>query len=102
MLRDSISKAQEAVSGKASNIATGLIETIDYIAKTRDSELQFDKTIIAEIVHCNNITTGEYYVRYQQGLFKAYWLGDQSIIYDPGVNVYIKIPNGDFSLKKII
>ena len=102
MLRDSISKAQEAVSGKASNIATGLIETIDYIAKTRDSELQFDKTIVAEIVHCNNITTGEYYVRYQQGLFKAYWLGDQSIIYDPGVNVYIKIPNGDFSLKKII
>ena len=102
MLKDSISKAQEAVSGKASNIATGLIETIDYIAKTRDSELQFDKTIIAEIVHCNNITTGEYYVRYQQGLFKAYWLGDQSIVYNPGTNVYVKVPNGDFSLKKII
>ena len=104
MFRESVSRAQETITGKPSNLATGLIETIDYIAKARDSELQFDKTIVAEVVHCTNTMTEEYeyYVRYQQGLFKAYWSGDKSKIFDPGTNVYVKIPNGDFSTKKII
>ena len=102
MFRESVSRAQETITGKPSNLATGLIETIDYIAKARDNELQFDKTIVAEVVHCTNTMTGEYYVRYQQGLFKAYWNGEKSKIFDPGTNVYVKIPNGDFSTKKII
>ena len=72
------------------------------IATARDDALPFDKTIIAEIVSLNNAETGEYYVEYQQGMFKAYASTATGIIYKGGTNVYVKIPGGDFSAKKII
>ena len=79
-----------------------LLSTIDMIACARDSELAFDKTIIAEIVNLNNAETGEYYVRYQQGTFKAYAPTALKSVYAEGTNVYVKIPGGDFSAKKFI
>ena len=79
-----------------------IIKTIDLIAQARDSELMFDKTVIAEVVSLNNAETGEYYVSYQQGKFKAYAPIELGYVYDKGTSVYVKIPGGDFSAKKLI
>lgn len=96
-MKDYLSKVK-----KPNYISDELIKTIDMIAQARDNELAFDKTIIAEIISLNNAITGEYYVSYQQGKFKAYAPTSLSFVYQEGANVYVKIPGGDFSAKKLI
>lgn len=91
-----------AVIKQPREISNNLLETIDYIASARDAELSFDKTIIAEIISLNNADTGEYFVEYQKGKFRAYAPANLSYVYSKGTNVYVKVPSGDFSQKKII
>ena len=43
---------------KPKEITDALLETIDYIARARDAELSFDKTIIAEVISLNDASTG--------------------------------------------
>ena len=87
---------------KPNYISDELLKTIDMIAQARDKELMFDKTIIAEVISLNNAETGEYYVKYQNGTFKAYAPTNLNYVYQDGTNVYVKVPGGDFSNKKII
>lgn len=91
-----------AVVKQPKQITDELLETIDYIARARDAELSFDKTIIAEIVSLNNADTGEYFVEYQKGKFRAYVPAGTTYTYSKGTNVYVKIPGGDFTQKKTI
>ena len=56
---------------KPKEITDALLETIDYIARARDAELSFDKTIIAEVISLNDASTGEYFVEYQKGKFRG-------------------------------
>lgn len=91
-----------AVVKQPKQITDELLETIDYIARARDAELSFDKTIIAEIVSLNNADTGEYFVEYQKGKFRAYAPIGINYTYSKGTNVYVKIPGGDFTQKKTI
>ena len=91
-----------AVVKQPREISNSLLETIDYIASARDAELLFDKTVIAEIISLNNADTGEYFVEYQRGKFRAYTPSNLSYVYPKGTNVYVKIPGGDFTQKKII
>lgn len=91
-----------AVVKQPKQITNELLETIDYIARARDAELSFDKTIIAEIVSLNNADTGEYFVEYQKGKFRAYAPIGINYTYSKGTNVYVKIPGGDFTQKKTI
>ena len=74
---------------------------MDLVASTRDNELAFDRTITAEIVRLSDAELGEYYVKYQHGIFKAYVLNENQT-YREGDSVYVKIPDGDYSNKKII
>ena len=87
-----------AVVKQPKQITDELLETIDYIARARDAELSFDKTIIAEIVSLNNADTGEYFVEYQKGKFRAYAPIGINYTYSKGTNVYVKIPGGSFSI----
>lgn len=87
---------------KPKEITDTLLETIDYIARARDAELSFDKTIIAEIVSLNDASTGEYFVEYQKGKFRAYAPTTLTYVYSKGTNVYVKVPGGDFTQKKTI
>lgn len=91
-----------AVVKQPKQITDELLETIDYIARARDAELSFDKTIIAEIVSLNNADTGEYFVEYQKGKFRAYVPAGTTYTYSKGTDVYVKIPGGDFTQKKTI
>ena len=81
-----------AVVKQPREISNSLLETIDYIASARDAELLFDKTVIAEIISLNNADTGEYFVEYQRGKFRAYTPSNLSYVYPKGTNVYVKIP----------
>lgn len=73
------------------------------IAGARDNQLGFDKTVIGKIISISNAEIGEYWVEYQEGRFKAYASTiNPETVYQAGSSVYIKIPSGDFSNKKII
>lgn len=87
---------------KPKEITDALLETIDYIARARDAELSFDKTIIAEVISLNDASTGEYFVEYQKGKFRAYAPATLTYVYSKGTNVYVKVPGGDFTQKKTI
>ena len=85
----------------AINISESLLEAMDIVIDNKINQLKYDKTIKAEIVKLINATTGEYKVRYTGGTFPAY-ANDLSKNYQPGQNVFIKVPEGDFSNRKTI
>lgn len=60
-----------------------------------------DLTIDAEVVKCANPDIGEYKVQYQSNVFSAFCT-DPTITYNKGERVYVLVPQGDFSTKKII
>ena len=73
------------------------------IAGARDDQLGFDKTVIGKVVSISNAEIGEYWIEYQEGRFKAYASTiNPDVVYSAGNSVYIKVPAGDFSNKKII
>lgn len=77
-----------------------IFETIEQIAQNRIDQMRTDKTITATIVKCNNTLTGEYSVSYQGGTFFAYT--QDGAAYSKNANVYVLVPEGDFSKKKLI
>ena len=85
----------------ANDINNNILQASEIIAQNLINQLKFDKTITAEIVESINMSTGEYRVKYQGNTFLAY-VDDLKVTYKPGDNVYIKIPEGDMSNKKII
>jgi phage baseplate assembly protein gpV len=48
-----------------------------------------------------NVEIGEYKVEYQANTFSAFSL-DPTIVYSKNEQVYVLVPQGDFSAKKII
>lgn len=88
---------------KPNYINDEIIKTIDMIAGAKDSQLGFDKTIIGKIISISNSEIGEYWIEYQETRFKAYASTiNPNVVYQVGSSVYIKVPGGDFSNKKII
>lgn len=83
-----------------SNLADGLYKAISQEAQNQLSMYQADKTISGEIFSIVNAVTGEYKVRYQDGVWSAFSQGKTK--YKVGDNVLVKIPLGDFSKTKYI
>lgn len=61
-----------------------------------------DRTIDAEIVSLQNATEGKYRVLFEGNTFDAYLPTSMPITYSAGERVYVLVPQGDFSAKKII
>ena len=82
-------------------IQQALVDAMFAIAQNGDNSLQFDRTIECTIQKIENISTGEYKVRYLDGEFSAF---DLTLAgnYKVGKSVYVSIPNNDISQKKII
>lgn len=78
------------------NIATPLLQAVDLLMSERLSELAFDKTIQARIISCEDNATGKYKVKYQDSILSAYSM-QQNKRYVDNTEVYVRIPNGDFS-----
>lgn len=83
------------------NISEQLLSAIDILADEKVSQLRFDKTIQATIYSIADINTGEYKVRYNGNIFAAY-SNDTSKTYRAEDEVYVQVPEGDFSNRKII
>lgn len=82
-------------------IQQALVDAMFAIAQSGDNSLHFDRTIECTIQKVENISTGEYIVRYLDGEFSAF---DLSLTgnYKVGKVVYVQVPNNDISQKKII
>lgn len=84
-----------------SNIGQKIAEATDILLSKRLGSLALDQTVIGEIYECVNSAIGHYKIKYQSIIVDAYSEYPDKI-YKAGDNVYIKIPSGDFSAKKMI
>ena len=78
-----------------------LLEAFEVAMDEKISNLQFDKTIQAIVQSVVDLDTGEYRVKYKDGIISAF-AADPKEIFKQGDAVYVTIPEGDFSNKKFI
>lgn len=78
-----------------------LIQSTDAIASARLSSAKNDQTVKVKITKLVNANIGEYKAVYEDASISIYSI-DPSIRYFIGEVVYILVPQGDFSQKKII
>ena len=78
-----------------------ILSAIDILVDNKIAKLQFDKTVQATIWSIVNLDTGEYKVRYNGNIFSAF-ANDLKEQYKVKDNVYIMIPEGDLSNRKVI
>lgn len=91
-----------ANNGKSSaSISQNILDAFEIMAKAQVDSAQFDKTITGIIVSCEDKASGRYKVQYQDSIFYAY-SSALDVTYNKGTSVQVKIPNNDFSGRKII
>lgn len=76
-----------------------ICQAVDIIVQQRLSELKFDETIICTIIDNSRKSQGRYQVQYGSMVFEAY---GENTNYDNNIQVYVLIPKGDYTQKKII
>lgn len=84
----------------ANEYQEALIGSIDYLINNRISQLALDKTVVATVNKCIDATLNKYRIRYSGGDMYAY--AQEGASYTDGQSVYILVPQGDFTQKKII
>lgn len=82
-------------------ISEQLLEAMDILLDQKASTYKFDRTIQATIFSVMNLDTGEYRVRYDGNIFLAY-SSDLEKTYKEEDEVYVTVPEGDFSNRKLI
>ena len=75
--------------------AQQLINSIQILAESEVSDLEYNKTVRASIVEIADASIGKYKVKYQNSTFFAYALDLKT--YNKGTNVYVVIPSSDFN-----
>lgn len=83
------------------NISEQLLQAMDIITEEKVRQLKYDKTIQATVYSIVDVDTGEYKVRYNGNIFSAF-SEDTSKSYSIKDVVYVKVPEGNFSNKKLI
>lgn len=84
----------------ANQFQESLLNAMDILVENRVNQLTTDKTITATIVTCTNILNNEYKVSYDGGSMYAY--AQEGASYSENTSVYVLIPEGDFTRRKII
>lgn len=82
------------------DLRSRICEAVDTIVEERMKDHQGDYTITCEIIEHLDESVGLYKVKYQNSYFDAYAF--DGAIYNPGINVDVVVPNGDFSGTKKI
>lgn len=77
-----------------------LLKAIDYLVNNRVDAANRDKTIVATVKEIVNLDEGEYKLSYSGGFFYGYATGGE--YYKVGIDVYVLVPENDFSKKKLI
>ena len=78
-----------------------ICDAIEVIVQQAISQADFDKTIQATVLSCEDETIGKYKVRYQDSTFYAY-ANNSEVTYTDGSVVYVLIPGNDTSKDKTI
>ena len=81
----------------ANDIQQTLIKTIRKTAEKSVQQAEYDKTVLATVQFCTDISIGQYKIKYQNGYFTAY-AQDTSIKYSNGASVFITIPKNNLAL----
>ena len=76
-----------------------ICQAIDTIVQQRIAEIRFDETIICTIIENKEKNFGKYRVQYGSMTFDAY---SENTKYELNTSVYVLIPKGDYTQKKII
>ena len=84
-----------------SGISENLFQAIDNIVSARLNEVSFDRTIVGTIVGIEKDILNTYWVKTDTLRFQAK-SEDTEKTYDVDDMVYVRIPNGDYSMQKII
>ena len=84
----------------ANQYQESLLNAMDILVENRVNQIATDKTITATIITCTNILTNEYKVSYDGGSMYAY--GQEGASYSENTTVYVLVPEGDFTKRKII
>lgn len=82
-------------------ISEQLLQAMDVMMDNKVSQLKYDKTIQGEITKVVNLDSGEYKFRYNNNIFSVF-ASDVTQTYEVGDEVFVTVPEGDFSNKKII
>ena len=77
-----------------------ILNAIEIVTDSKIANLETDKTITATIVSCVNALTGLYKLKYNGGYINAF--ADDGRSYSKNQTVYVLIPQGDISKKKIV
>ena len=85
----------------SSSLSNKILDAFEILAQAEVNAAQFDKTITGIIVACEDEATGRYRVQYQNAIFYAY-SSALDVTYSKGTSVQVKIPNNDFSGRKMI
>ena len=83
------------------NISEQLLQAVDIVTDEKLRQLKYDKTVQAIIYSIIDEDTGEYRVKYNGNIFSAF-AEEIERKYKVKDAVFVKIPEGDFSGKKII
>lgn len=83
------------------SIEQSICDAVDIIVNRAISQAGFDKTISAVVVECIDQVIGKYKVKYQDSVYYA-TSDNASTVYNTNSEVYVLIPNGDFSKDKKI
>lgn len=84
-----------------STLSHNILEAVDHLVDRKIDATPIDQTITAKVVLLRNIEVGEYKVAHKGETFSAYSL-DPLTVYKKGQEVYVVVPRGDYSAKKII
>ena len=85
----------------STNYSEQIFQAVDTIVSQRLNEVSFDKTEICKIVSEDTNAEGKYWVTNDVLRFEAYST-DPDKSYMEGQKVYVTIPSGDYSMRKII
>ena len=84
----------------ANKYQESILQAIDYLVNNRIDKINKDQTITGTIANCDNALTQQYSVNYNGGLITAY--AQEGASYKQNQEVYILVPEGDFSKRKVI
>jgi hypothetical protein len=84
-----------------SKLVQDFFDAVNTIAKDEVNASRNDSTIDGEIKSVVNVDIGQYKVEYQGNVFDAY-SSDPLSVYKVGEQVYVLVPQGDFSKRKVI
>lgn len=83
------------------NFSEQMFQAIDILTENKISRLKYDKTVQAKIHSIVNLDTGEYKVEYNGNIFSVF-ASDLKAKYKVDELVYVNVPEGDFSSRKLI